>query len=187
MARPLSAALVVFLVAAGPAAADAESFGAPGRVLVWGAVALQNVSSDAPGSRSVTTLELSPGAQLFVAKNVAVGAELQILFATGGASLTSIGFLPSLGYNLDLAMGISWLPRVQLGVSSTSLSNGGSSVAVTRLSLGIAAPLIIRPAGNVFFGVGPRLLYDVAASASGNGAAARELIIGLQSSIGGWF
>ena len=182
-------ALAAAALCATAALAEPETFGSPGRVMVSGAVSLQNVSSDAPAATAVTTLELAPALQIFVARNVALGFQVDFLFATGTGSLTSIGFLPSLGYNFDLAPGISFLPQVRPGFGVTSVSSGAAgatSTTVTRPSVGVYAPFIFRPAGAFFVAFGPQLQQDLSANAN-QGSAAKETLWGLQTQLGGWF
>jgi hypothetical protein len=180
------ASLCALVAAQARAADDDERFGARGRVLVTGSLAVQVVSTDAAGSSAATTFELSPGVQLFVARNVAAGVNLQLSVAGGGPTFTSVGLQPSLGYNVDLSAGISWLPQVTLGFARTATTVFASSTSVNRWSLGGFAPLIVRPKGNLFLGVGPALTTDFAATSS-SGDAARQTIFSFRSLLGGWF
>jgi hypothetical protein len=178
----IGVAAVLALAAWGARADDVETFGRRGRVLFTGAVALQNVSSDAPASKAVTTFELSPGGAIFLGQNVAVGGRVRLRIAAGGTDLVSIGLLPSIGYNFDVAAGVSWLPQLQVGPSNSRRN----SITVTRWSAGAYAPLLIRPKGNLFVGVGPDFLVDLGATAS-TGEAARETAFGVLALLGGWF
>ena len=189
MTRPLLAALIVTSLAGGAARAEPEVFGSPGRVMVSGSLSLQNVSSDAAGASAVTALDLSPALQLFIARNVALGFQVDFLLASGASTFTSIGFLPSIGYNFDLAPGISFLPQLRPGLSVTSVSGAtpaAASTTVTRFSLGVSAPFIFRPAGAFFIGFGPQFQQDVLAGAN-QGQASRQTVFGLQTQVGGWF
>jgi len=193
MTRPLLAALLVSGLSAAAARAEPEVFGSPGRIMVSGSVSLLNVSTDAAGSSAVTTLDLAPALQIFIARNVALGFEVDFLLSSGGSTFTSIGFLPSLGYNFDLAVGISFLPQLRPGLSVSSLSTtlpgtppSTISTTVTRLSLGVFAPFIFRPAGAFFIGFGPHFQQDVLAGAS-RGDAPKQTVFGLQTQVGGWF
>ena len=183
----LATALIATATGQTKAQAEPEIFGKPGRVLVSGSVSLQNVSSNTARSKAVTTLAVEPAINVFVAPNVALGFQLDIVAVGGGRTLTSVGLLPSVGYNFDLALGVSFVPQARFGFSSTSSSDPAPGSTVTRWSIGGFAPLIVRPKGNFFVGIGPNFLIDLAAAASAGSIAARETVIGIQSMFGGWF
>jgi hypothetical protein len=178
----MGVAALLALAAWGARGEEGEGFGQRGRVLFTGSVSLQHVSSDAIAEHAVTTFDVSPGLTIFVGRNVAVGARLQLSASAGGTELFSAGLLPSIGYNLDLSPGVSWLPQLQTGFSLAR----ADGVTYTAWSLGAYAPLIVRPKGNLFVGVGPDLLGDLAVTAS-NGDAIRRLVVGVRAMLGGWF
>ena len=132
----LATALIAAAAGQARAQAEPEIFGKPGRVLVSGSVSLQNVSSNAAGSKAVTALAVEPAINVFVAPNVALGFQLDIVAVGGGRTLTSVGLLPSVGYNFDLALGVSFVPQARFGFSSTSSSDPAPGSTVTRWSNG---------------------------------------------------
>jgi len=178
----IGAAALVALAAWGARADEVETFGRRGRVLFTGGLSLQHVSSDAVARTAITTLEVSPGLVVFLGQNLAIGGRIQLLVSGGGTDFFGVGLLPSVGYNLDLSAGVSWLPQLQSGFSVTR----DQGVTATAWSLGAYAPIIVRPKGNLFVGVGPDLLGDLAVSAS-NGDAIRRLRVGIRALLGGWF
>lgn len=180
--KRIGAAALVALAAWGARADDVESFGRRGRVLFTGSVSLEHLSSDAVARTAITTLEVSPGLAVFLGQNVAVGGRIQLATSGGGTDFFSLGLLPSVGYNLDLSAGVSWLPQLQGGFSVRR----DAGVTETAWSLGAYAPIIVRPKGNLFVGVGPDLLGDLGVSAS-NGDAIRRLRVGIRAMLGGWF
>jgi len=173
-------AVAVVLCATAAAAAERDDlFGARGRVLVSGAFSLTNVSSSASTS-SITTIAISPGLQLFVAPEVALGFELQLAHASGGGtSATVFSFLPSIGYCIELGHHTCLLPQFQLGVQI----NDFPGLTQTAFEIGGQAPLLFRPAPGFFFGLGPSILADVVRSNS----AGKLFTFGLQSILGGIF
>ena len=148
--------------------------------LVSGAFSLTNVSTSASGTSSVTTIAISPGLQIFVAPEVALGVQLELAHASsGGQSATAFSFLPSIGYCVELGHNACLLPQFQIGLQIIDVG----VVSQTAFEIGAQAPLLFRPAPGFFFGFGPSILADVTRSNS----AGKLLTFGLQSILGGVF
>ena len=172
-----AAALVLYAMSAGAAERD-DAFGERGRVLVSGSFSLTNVSSDAAGSSSVTTLLVAPGLQVFIAPQVALGVQVQVLHFNSGQSATNFIFLPSIGYCVELGHHTCFLPQFQMGVRVDDFG-----VTQAAFEIGGQAPLLFRPAPGFFFGFGPTLLAELTRSNS----PGRLFTVGLQSTLGGVF
>jgi hypothetical protein len=173
-------AVALVLCATAAAAAERDDlFGARGRILVSGAFSLTNISSSVSGSSSVTTIVISPGLQIFVAPEVALGLQLELAHLSDGGSATVFSFLPSIGYCVELGHHTCLLPQFQVGVQI----NDFPGVNQTAFEVGGQVPLLFRPAPGFFFGFGPSLLADVSRSNS----AGKLLTFGLQSILGGVF
>ena len=162
-------------------AAAADGWADQGRVLVSGALSVENVSAD---SASVTTVAFTPGVRYFAATHLAVGAELQIAHISSGVSATLFTLLPSIGYDLALADHVSLVPQLELAFSTQS----GSSTTLTRFAMGGFLPVVVHPPGHFFIGFGPEVLADVSTSASNsNVGPSKTTTIGARSIIGAYF
>jgi hypothetical protein len=170
----LTCALVAGLVSASASAAE-DGWGTQGRVLLTGALAVQNASA---GGSSVTELAVTPGIRYFAANHLAVGVEFQLVHISSGSGVTAFGIQPSLGYDVLLSEQVSLVPQLELLMQ---LQSGGSSTQ-TRFAVGGFLPILVHPPGHFFIGFGPEVMADVSSDYS-----QKMTTIGARSVLGAWF
>ena len=180
---------------------EGKEFGNPG-VINFGAATGFNFKSEsikpAAGgdSNSLTTFQLDPQIQYFVAEGISVGGELLFDYSKPktGDSTTAYGIGPSAGYNLWLTPGkLSLWPQLELLYKSggSNLTVGTQSVSVTasQITLGVFVPLLIHPVKHFHFGVGPYFATDLSSKMSANGTSVdgdKTTVFGLKMEIAGW-
>ena len=140
-----------------------------------------------------TSVQLRPALDYFVAHNISLGGQLRIEYAAGDNSvnttITTIGLVPRIGYDLALSPTSSIWPRVGLGYIHTSYDNGGSGAynfSSYTVTLDVFVPLLFQPVPHFFLGGGPFLTTDLVSKLEGADTI-KTTNIGLMSTIGGYF
>jgi hypothetical protein len=142
---------------------------------------------------SLTSVQLAPALDFFVAPNVSVGGQLRIGFissdpggGTPSTDTTVIGLLPRVGYVVPFSPTSYLWPRAGIGYVHTSTgSSGQTSVGQYRVPLEIFVPVIFQPVPHFFIGGGIRVATDLVSKVeSVDGYKTTE--IGLLSTIGGY-
>jgi len=167
-------AIVLSLVlAALPVRAQEErKFADPGVVVPSGFLATGSIGG-------TTEIDLQPTLQFFTSPNVAFGlSAIYIHLSNGGASTSSYGLAPSLGYNLRLADVLSIFPQVSVPFEVTA-ATGRSNQTVIGANLFV--PVLIHPVRHFFIGFGPEFLIT---GPTDDLFSTRGLIV--QTVIGGW-
>jgi hypothetical protein len=192
---PPQAELAPGAAALPPPAADI-GFGTPGQFVVSDDVqmALLRRSQTLMGMTTDTTsVQLRPALDYFVARNLSIGGQLRIEYASGdngvGTTITTLGLVPRIGYNVALSPTSSIWPRVGLGYIRTSYDNGGSGAnnfSSYTVTLDVFVPLLFQPVPHFFLGGGPFLATDLVSKLEGADTT-KTTDIGLMSTIGGYF
>ncbi len=147
---------------------------------------------------SVTHFGLAPAADYFVIDNLSVGGQVLLGIASyspggggQGATGTTFGIAPQVGYNLGLTDNISFWPKLQVAYQNTSWSNNGGGSS--RFGLGIFAPFLYHPVNHFFAGIGPNFSTDLSSSVTPAGPGAQSVDgvkvteFGIMTTFGGWF
>jgi hypothetical protein len=186
--------------ATAPAAAAPAAdigLGTPGQFAVSDdmQIALIRQSQSLQGqSIDTTRIQLQPAIDYFVSPNVSIGGQVRIAYEsrdTGGGStntMTTLGLLPRVGYNVALSPTSSIWPRASLGYvhTSTDSFNGQVTASGYTVSLEVFVPLLFQPVPYFFVGGGPLVTTDLISKLEGADAV-KTTNIGLQSTIGGYF
>jgi hypothetical protein len=172
--------------------------GTPGQLVVSDdmQLALLRQTRSQPGGQSLetTAIQLRPAVDIFVAPNLSIGGQVRIEHYsadTGNGSsstVTNLGLLPRIGYNVALSPSSSIWPRVALGYvhSSTDSYNGQVTSSNYTVTLEVFVPLVFQPVPHFFLGGGPLVSTDLVSKLDGNDGV-KTTNIGLQSTIGGYF
>ena len=184
----------------------APSFGARGQFVVSGGSAIGAShygydSSDANGS----SFEFSPGVDLFVAKNISIGIDVdasyvyQQGYAPSGLvqeRTTYVGVAPRVGLNVPVGRMVSFYPRVALGYETTSTLEtgafGGSGPEAPTMSRSgpftkISAQLLFHPIRRFYFGFGPDFFHGFGDVSGGPNAGLQPTTVGLSFVMGGYW
>jgi hypothetical protein len=176
-----------------PPAADI-GFGTPGQIVVTDdmQMALRRRSQSLM-TIDTTSVQLRPALDYFVARNLSIGGQLRIEYASGNngvdTTMTTIGLVPRIGYDVALSPTSSIWPRVGLGYIHTSYDNGGSGAynfSSYTVTLDVFVPLLFQPVPHFFLGGGPFLATDLVSKLQGADTN-KTTDIGLMSTIGGYF
>ena len=178
-----------------PPAADI-GFGTPGQIVVSDdmQMALRRRSQSLMGTTiDTTSVQLRPALDYVVARNISIGGQLRIEYASGDngvdTTITTIGLVPRIGYNVALSPTSSIWPRVGLGYIHTSYDNGGSggnNFSSYTVTLDVFVPLLFQPVPHFFLGGGPFVATDLVSKLEGMDTT-KTTDIGLMSTIGGYF
>jgi hypothetical protein len=125
---------------------------------------------------------LRPALDYFIAPQFSLGGEVLFRYRGDGdpGSITDLGLGFRVGYNIPLAPMFSLYPRAGLRFTHVSVNGGGSA---DYLTFALVAPFLFHPVPHFFIGLGPMLEADLAGGSSGS----RDVVVGLSTSIGGYF
>ena len=155
--------------------APEPAFGRPGQFVVTGASVIGFSSTNYDNSpASHVSVNLSPGIDYFVLRNVSIGATLDAGYAddktgsTGNVAETqtlSFSVAPRIGWNAPLGQFFSWYPRLAIGFTAAheqetpanSASSTGNSVGAW---FSLYAPFLAHVAPQLFIGFGPTLSHS---------------------------
>ena len=178
-----------------PPAADI-GFGTPGQIVVSDDMQMtlrRRRQTNTGMTYDTTSVQLRPALDYFVARNLSIGGQLRIEYAAGDngvdTTITTIGLVPRIGYNLALSPTTSIWPRVGLGYIHTSYDNGGSGAynfSGYTVTLDVFVPLVFQPVPHFFLGGGPFAATDLVSKHQGMDTI-KTTDIGLMSTIGGYF
>jgi hypothetical protein len=179
-----------------PAPAADVGFGTPGQIAVSDdmQMALLRRSTSIMGMTTDATLvQLRPAFDYFLAPNISIGGQLRIEYASGddgaNTTVTTIGLVPRIGYNVALSPTSSIWPHVGLGYLHTSYDNGaggGNNFSSYTVTLDVFVPLVFQPVPHFFLGGGPFVETDLVSKLEGADTI-KTTNIGLMSTIGGYF
>jgi hypothetical protein len=183
--------------APGPAPAtppDADAaFGSVGQIAISDDLQMFVRRMSTEGRTGDTTrIQLRPAVDFFAVPNLSIGAQLIIGYETNDTpemdSAVELGLLARLGYNIDFSPTVSLWPRIAIGYRHVSgaLSPGGSSSSIDAVPFQLYVPVIVHLASHFFVGGGAMVATDLYYKAEGI-YGPKETIIGLQSTIGGYF
>jgi hypothetical protein len=162
----------------------ARNFGQSGQVAFSNENSLQ-VSHSSDG---ITTIDIAPAADFFVAKNFSIGGVIGFDYTkVGNHNGTRFEIGPRVGYNLSFTNMLGVWPRVGFSYAHSSagytVAMGNQDVSTSKsndsIALNIFVPLMMHPATHFFVGFGPFLDTDL----SGDN---RVTAYGLRLAIGGW-
>ena len=178
-----------------PPAADI-GFGTPGHIVVsddMQMVLLRRSQTLMGMTVDKTSVQLRPALDYFVARNISIGGQLRIEYASGDngvdTTITTIGLVPRIGYNVALSPTSSIWPHVGLGYIHTSYDNGGggaNNFSSYTVTLDVFVPLLFQPVPHFFLGGGPFVAADLVSKLEGADTT-KTRDIGLMSTIGGYF
>ncbi len=166
-------------------------FGAKGALAISSDAALSISHTSISGAdASVTTLQLAPSLDYFVAPQLSVGGSVFATYSsleTGHS--TNLGIGPRVGYNFPLSDLVSVWPKIGFSVSHTNESRDvaiagattvSQSTSNTAVALNLFAPLMFHPAQHFFAGFGPYLDADLSGDT-------KATTVGGKLTLGGWF
>jgi len=170
--------VVVVLLLAGGARAQAQSFGASGQ-----AAFTMTSQGDFPFSFSKTgggdwSLHLVPSLDYFIQEHLSVGGLIGLDTDGGGST---IRFGARVGYDVPLGALVSMWPRGGLQVAHTSPKDG-PGVNVT--TLGFELPFLFHFVPHFLLGVGPFISVPLTNSAA---MSSKDPTYGLTALVGGYF
>jgi len=166
----------------------AGEFGAPHTwALSSDAALLVQRATQSQVGGAITSVTLSPAADLFLTRNFSIGGFASFTFTKAGANDSMrIGVGPRLGYNISFSKRGSVWPKVGFSYAHTSssvrVSNSESSmreVEQDALALNFFVPVMFHPVTNFFLGFGPFLDSDM----TGDN---RATVWGGKLTLGGW-
>jgi hypothetical protein len=179
-----------------PPPASDIGFGTPGQLVVsddMQMVLIRRRQTIGGMATDTTSIQLRPALDYFVARNISIGGQLRFEYAAGdngvNTTITTIGLVPRIGYNLALSPTSSIGPRVGLGYIHTGYDNGGSGAynfSSYTVTLDVFVPLLFQPVPHFFLGGGPFLATDLVSKLEGMDTT-KTTEIGLMSTIGGYF
>ncbi len=195
--------------------ANAAPFGSGGQFVVTGGseVSLSSTSYSASQASNLTAT-FSPGLDYFVARNIAVGINVDLSYGNGkgyGADgslvetkTKTIAAGPRVAVNVPLGAGncVSLYPRLTLGFERTERDEqlvSGSSLSIAGAALGyptttqtgptveLYVPLLFHPTDHFFMGIGPSVFHDFGHAAGGPDVGGERTQIGGSFVVGGYF
>lgn len=182
------------LLLAHPAFAQpANPMGQVGQVAIEGDFQLQfayQTTSAAEGDDpdSVTTIQLAPAADFFVAPGFSLGGQLIFVHSSAGdSSVTGYGAAPRAGYFFALGPNVGLWPTVAFAYlhSSADLGDLGDASGY-QILLEARAPLVFQLADHFFLGIGPVFQTDLVAKVEDEDTD-KDTAFGLQSVVGGYW
>jgi len=149
------------LAFAGRAYAQGPRFGAANQVVLStdATTSVSYFSSFGTDARAFG-LSLSPSLDFFFARNVSIGAGLDVFYdssRSGGVDATSVGggVRGRLGVNVPLGRWVSWWPQAQAAFIAAHDQAGSSGEAISSPTIGLYAPLLLQLRTHFFIGFGP--------------------------------
>ena len=162
------------------------------------------------GSSSNTNVSVEPAFDYFTLANLSQGATAFVRYASSttasgvDAKSTLVGVTGRIGNNFWLASGVSFWPKLAVGIWHNWLTYSAPSTGYTvtidgvvmpigpnshfsedALFLEVQAPVLLHLARHFFVGFGPDAFVDVLHAAGS--ASNRRRFVGASSTIGGWF
>jgi hypothetical protein len=145
---------------------------------------------------AVSRFGLAPTADYFIIDHLSLGAQILGSVAvyspnTGtGATTTSFGLAPQVGYNINVTSGISLWPKIFFGYATRSTDHGGISVNAT--AIGAFVPVLFHPVSHFYIGIGPNFSTELSSNVSGGGTSTstdgtKITAVGLMATFGGYF
>jgi len=162
--------------------------------------------SSSPTSLTVSTIGILPQIDFFIIDNLSIGGGVQLITATSNSNksdasitFTTTGIHVSIGYNLWANDLVSFYPKLSIGSSVSTLERdlggmngdmgGDNESSRTAATLSINAPFLFH-FDNFFIGIGPQCRAELFAETeyrSETNDAATTTVLGIASTIGGWF
>ena len=172
MKRLLTSALASALALLLPAQASAQD-AAPG---------------DGEDPDSVTSIELAPAADFFVAPGLSVGGQLLFTHTSqGDTSLDGYGAAPRVGYFAGLGPKVGVWPVVSVGYVHVSIDAGDiGDASGYQVILQAFVPLLFQPADHFFLGIGPAFQTDLISEVEDEDAT-KTTTFGLATIVGGYW
>jgi hypothetical protein len=184
---------LVLLVTSSASAQPANPMGQVGQVAIQGDFQLQlayQTTSAAEGDDpdSVTTIQLAPAADFFVAQGLSLGGQLVFIHTSSGDfSATGYGAAPRVGYFAALGPNVGLWPNVALAYIHSSVDAGDlGDASGYQIILEARAPLVFQPAEHFFLGIGPVFQTELVAKVEDEDAD-KNTVFGLQSMVGGYW
>ena len=165
-----------------PANSPSGVFGGKGQlaILAEAGVVFEHKSfSDSDASS--TTLVLRPAVDYFVIDHLSVGAFTGVSYEKAqGASTTSYGIGPRVGYDIPFTPRFSIWPKAGLSFNSNTLKTDtpSASISNSHLALNLFAPVMFHT-NHYFVGFGPALDTDLTGDL-------KTTTFGLRLNVGGW-
>ena len=157
-------------------------------------------------------LTIAPAADLFVFRNVSIGASLHFGYADTYAygadgsfvetESTTLSGAVRAGVNVPIAKAVSWYPQLAAGlefVESEEHLIRGQSLSVATSALGypsstqlgpwveLFAPLLFHPEPHFFLGAGPDFFHDFAHIQGGADVGGQRTTVGAGVVVGSWW
>jgi hypothetical protein len=109
---------------------------------------------------------LAPSVDVFIIKNLSIGAtlgfsfnQLDIGFGGGKSNVTTIFFMPRVGYNIPIINRFSFWPQVGIGIGIAATGGNGANTTEAMVPLDVFVPFCFHPIENFFMGVGPAIRF----------------------------
>jgi hypothetical protein len=170
-----------------------SSMGQPGQVAISGDFQLSfsyQSTSAAEGDDpdSVTTIQLAPAADFFVAPSFSVGGQVIFVHSSAGdSSITGYGLAPRVGYFAALGPKVGLWPTVSLGYVHSSADFGDlGDASGYQVIVQARLPLLFQPVDHFFLGIGPVFQTDLISKVEDEDAD-KDTAFGLQSVVGGYW
>lgn len=172
--------------------ASADSFGETGQIAISSDLQLDFSYVSPHEGDSYVKLGINPALDYFVSDNLSLGGHVGISHVSReGAKATAFTVGPRFGYLLELSDGVHMWPKIgadfTYGKATLSVAGISADASFTQLSIGLFAPITFSPTDNFFIGVGPNFSYEVMKKFEDADSQAGDLVIGLMSTVGGYF
>lgn len=165
-----------------PAYSPSGEFGGKGQlaILAEAGVVFSHTSISGQDGSS-TTLVLRPAVDYFVIDHLSIGAFMGVDYAKAkGASSTTYGIGPRVGYDIPFTPRFSVWPKAGLSFNSTTLKTDSPSFSDSNsaLALNLFVPVMFHT-NHYFVGFGPALDTDLSGDA-------KATTFALRLNVGGW-
>jgi hypothetical protein len=165
-----------------PADSPSGVFGGKGQLAILAeAGVVFSHTSISDGGGSSTTLVLRPALDYFIIDHVSVGFFTGVDYAkAAGASKTTYGIGPRVGYDIPFTPRFSVWPKVGFSFNSTTLKTDTPPLSDSNsgIALNLFAPIMFH-ANHYFVGFGPALDVDLSGDVKATTFAVRL-------NVGGW-
>jgi hypothetical protein len=167
-----------------------ERYGTQGSVVLTNALGLSAQVSTYTTSSALTSFDVSPSFDYFVASNVSlgVGATFSHAGRSDGYHDDVYEAAPRVGFAVPLGRHVTLHPKLSIGAGSRSSSSStAEQESRTYVWGGLSAPVLVDVAPHFFVGFGPVLVQEIFRKYERGYSGERLTRIAADGVLGGWF